>query len=472
MFRRTKKSSSPNQNRRFRPQIESLESRLALAGNVTVLLAGPSLYLTGDNLANELRIEGTGPGAFTVAGVATSLGGVAAGTRNFTGITNIFLTMKDGNDTVTFVTAELPGLLSFNGGNQDDELLFGEFAAGDQSFGSISANLGNGNDTVRTNGESNLSIQSSFISNNGAGNNTIDLDPEVSLNIGLISVLGGVGDDLFDLGTSTFETTTTLGSVIFNAGAGTNRLFIDSDITVNGSLIYTGLGGNDFFYPGFDTNDDFLHVQGSVTLSLGNGNNEVRVESHETIIGGLLTVLTGSGIDSVTVSTGAAFPSSFSALAVNINTGAGNDTVTIDAEASTIGSSLVLTTGAGLDTVTLFALLVNGPTVANLGDGNNTLNVDNSRFRGPVSLVTGTGIDTINLESGNFNDGIGTRFDGPVTVLLGAGNDTINLGFDVNDFVRFASVVSVNGGNGNDTIVASGFDFFAFAPILTSILIV
>jgi hypothetical protein len=457
MFRRQKKTTSNNSARRFRPRVESLESRLALAGNVTATLAGSTLILTGNGLSNEILIEGNGAGEFSVTGVATTVNGSAnAFTR--TNVRNILINLNNGDDIVTIVNADLSGLLSVNGGYGNDELNFGDFNAGIQTFGSVTAIMGAGDDIVEVDGEDELTIVHGFVVNQGAGENTTDLDPDVSLTLGFVSIASGAGPDFVDLG----DTVVASGSIIVNSGHGDNLFFFDGDVDVAGNITVIGGNGADEFNPG-DTGFDTFDVSGSVVLSLGNGANFVHFEQAlETSIGGVLAINTGSGADIIDIDS-----AEFSVGTLAMNLGAGANEVIFDGGTVTVRHSMAINTLGGNDTFTFIGLDVGGAFALNTGNGNDTVNVDNSIFRGVVAINTFSGNDVINIET-TTDDSVGTTFESVVSVNLGAGDDTINLGFDDDDFVTFDSHVTANGSLGTDEIFESGFDVFAFEPRLFS----
>lgn len=456
LFRRALKFLAPSKKptRAFRPRVEVLESRLNLAGNVRALVAGPILHLTGDSLANDLRIVGTAANAFTVTGVGTSVNGVANGTLNLTGIQNIFIDLQNGDDRTTFVNANLSGMLRFTGGNGNDTLAFGDANGQTNAFGSIQAVMGAGNDEISVTGDS-FTARSSFITSNGDGNNTTDLDPAVSLILGVVSITGGSGSDFVDLGDGTVNT----GPITVSSGAGDNDFFLDGNVTVNGGISVLGGSGPDNFEPG-DGGGNQITVNGSIVASLGDGTNFVEFAQDNTDVTGAISVVTGSGQDTFDIDS-----DTFDILALSLALGEGDDEVLLNEGSTNIRGSLTITTAGGADELTAIGLNVVGATSINTGDGLDLIALDNSRFRSAVSLLTGSGNDTVNVER-NSNNGIGTRFDSAVSVDLGAGNDTIAIGLDVNDFVTFASTVVVNGGLGTDTLTQAGPNVFAFAPIL------
>ncbi|WP_254510948.1 hypothetical protein [Anatilimnocola floriformis] len=451
MILRSKKAA-PRSN--FRPVLESLESRLNMAGNVVASVIGPNLYITGDALANELRIEGVLAGTVEVAGVGTSLNGTANGQLTAAGIQNIFIDLGDGDDTTTFVLTEIAGALSFTGGNGDDQLRFGEDNGDSNSFGRVTANMGAGNDRIDVD-DARFVASSAFIALNGDGNNSTDLDPTVELVLGLTSITGGSGEDFIDLG----DTRVTTGFITVNSGEGRNSFFLDGNITVNGGMLVTGGAGSDNFEPGdFGPNPQFT-VLGSITASLGDGTNFIEFASEHANVSGVVSITGGSGNDTFDFDT-----DSFDALAITLYLGAGDNEVLMNEGATTVRTNLTINTLGGADEITGFGLDVLGATYVSTGEGADLIQLDNSRFRGAVTVTTAGGNDTVNVENGNQNDGIGSRFDSVVSIDLGADADTIRLGIDANDFVRTFSSVVVNGGLGTDTLTNSAFNVFAFAP--------
>lgn len=459
MFRRTKKTTPKKPiSRNFRPTCESLESRLNLAGNVLAYALGPNLYIYGDALANQLRIEGVAAGSVEVAGVGTSVNGIANGQLAATGIQNIFMEMGNGDDTATFVLTEINGLLRFSGGNGNDSLFFGEDNGGFNFFGSVQALMAAGNDQIHVNDDEFIAVNS-FLAANGDGNNTTDLDPVVELFLGTTTITGGSGTDFIDLG----DELVTTGFITVSSGNGDNEFFMDGNITVNGNITVIGGSGPDNFEPGDFGNNPQLTVNGSITAALGEGENFTEFASDNVDVTGFISVTGGSGNDTFDFDT-----LTFDVAAISLFLGAGNNEVLLNEGASTIRGSLTINTLGGADEIIGFGLDVYGATTISTGDGIDLFQLDNSRHRGVVSILTGGGNDTVNVENGNENDGIGCSFDSLVSIDLGAGNDTITVGFDANDFARFLGRVIVNGGLGTDTVTSSSFNVFAFAPILSN----
>ena len=89
----------------YRPRLEALETRLTPAGNVTAVLAGGTLTLTGDAQDNAIAVTQSAPSSFTISsddGTTTINGGADAVT--ITGVTRDLRVLLDGgNDRLEHV---------------------------------------------------------------------------------------------------------------------------------------------------------------------------------------------------------------------------------------------------------------------------------------------------------------------------------------------------------------------------------
>src|SRR3954469_10539995 len=116
-----------------RLNLEGLESRALLAGDVTVAVLNGNLSIVGDSAANDITIqEGATANSIVVTGIGTTGGNttINGGTNigTFTGLTrNIPVRMNGGDDTVS-VLADLaaPGNLSISMGSGDDTVAIGD----------------------------------------------------------------------------------------------------------------------------------------------------------------------------------------------------------------------------------------------------------------------------------------------------------------------------------------------------------
>src|SRR5262245_31787361 len=119
--RQTRCNAKPNH--RSGLHLEPLEARNAPAGVVTTAQVGSVLTITGvDDLTKtgvlagnndqSITVTGAGAGAVNIAGVG---GTIISGSTSFTGITDIKLDMRLGNDTVTATGVNLTGNVTFLG---------------------------------------------------------------------------------------------------------------------------------------------------------------------------------------------------------------------------------------------------------------------------------------------------------------------------------------------------------------------
>lgn len=447
--------SRPAARAKFRPRGESLESRLNLAGNVMAFVAGPNLFITGDNLGNSLRIEGNGSGVDVLGVFDTSVNGVNGGEFSARNIQNIFMEMGSGDDTARFVLTHIPGMLRFSGGNDGDALLFGEGNNGQNSFGSLQALLGDGFDTVEVDAsETDFSVAGPVTVLSGEGGNVITFQATNELRLGAISVVGGNAND--ELTIAGNDAVTGFISVI--GGNGANNVELNGEITVNGGISLVGGNSFDFLQTEFEGD---LTVNGSIVAALGEGPNTVTFNHTNTVITGLVSVTGGAGVDRFNA------VGRFDALAVSLYQGAGNNSAILEGTAINIHSSLSITSLGGFDLIRGNNMDVRGVTVFSTGDEMDQIVVNNSRFRGATSMLTGGESDSVFIEQDFADNGVGTRFDSTVSIDLGAGNDELYLGLDANDFVTFAYFLA-NGGSGNDTLVRSVFNVHGIAPSFLS----
>lgn len=107
-------------------QIESMEIRTLLAGNVLASLSNGTLSLTGDDSANTVAVT-VSEGNVVVRGLSgTTINGAATDFVAVTGSSTIAGSLKislgGGNDTAAVGAVTITGDLSFNGGSGDDVL--------------------------------------------------------------------------------------------------------------------------------------------------------------------------------------------------------------------------------------------------------------------------------------------------------------------------------------------------------------
>ena len=155
---------------------------------------------------------------------------------------------------------------------------------------------------------------------------------------------------------------------------------------------------------------------------------------------------------------------------VNIDTGAGDDSVT----ANVSESSADIKTGAGSDTVnaTFGGLEADLKLDIDTGSGDDSVKLTDDAYQGAVSIVTGAGDDSVEVDahtagSGDMNVETGAGDDtvtlknggsamepiGKLIVSLGAGNDTANVDVSLSGAVQ---ELLLNGGADDDTANFTG----------------
>ncbi|MFX4236156.1 hypothetical protein ACOL3F_09480, partial [Aliarcobacter butzleri] len=253
--------------------------------------------------------------------------------------------------------------------------------------GTIEVSVGTGNSS---NSENNSNIKELNLLNtekavNDWGSNSQDIDKDLVFNNGNID--------------KTFQNFKN-GSVTTGSGNDTLRFASVND----GKVINTGSGDDKVIF-----NQD-----SSVSLNLGNGNNEAD------FVGGFKgSVSSAEGNDKILINQSAEG---------TINLGEGNNTISIGRVLS--GS---VATGNGNDTLVVGQNVQNKSSI-DLGEGNNTISIGGT-FEG--NILTGTGSDKI-IINGNIN-GNGN------SISTGAGSDFVQINGQVNN-------VNVNLGSGDDGI--------------------
>src|SRR5262249_9667620 len=108
--------------------------------------------------------------------------------------------------------------------------------------------------------------------------------------------------------------------------------------------------------------------------------------------------------------------------------GSGANTVTVGTQYGhtglVVGKNLTITTGGAADGLTFNKLQVVGKTLLTLGNGTNSVSIDDSVFTGAFGLTTGSGTDTVNLDR-TIGTTAPTVFTGAALLSQGAGDDSV-----------------------------------------------
>lgn len=315
-----------------------------ITGNLTLTTAG------GDDIFSFTHDVSVGGALNIVAGAGTNevfsnnLGSLVAGSFSFTGGMNtddvnlssggtviiggnVMLTLGDGSNGAAFggtSAAIIGGGLTFTGGAGNDDLfLNGSFV---NVHGALNFKGGNG-------------FNGAFFS-------------ATSGNLSSVNFTGGTGGDLLDLGGVGTTGLAIQGNVVTNMGTGSSILSTQN-VLIYGNLLHANaaaLGGNDF------TDIKNTKILGSATInSTGTANSFLNF--NDSSVRSAFTLNSGAGDDILSLDTlGGTSSGSLFGGPVMINMGAGNDTFSAGANPlslnalNSFGSTLKIDGGAGNDT--------------------------------------------------------------------------------------------------------------------------
>jgi hypothetical protein len=216
----------------FHPRLETLENRCCPS---TVAVHGSTLLIQGDNQANAVSIADDGQGGIT----ATVDGQSATGS----GITNVVMILRNGNDTVSYTASGIlqsPLHLVIQGGRGEDQVTL-DFSAG-VSAPRLKIDLfgGDGNDQV-TAKFGDITDTHLFINGHlGKGDDTFDATLSGNL-LGTaqarFNVFGEMGKDT--IGVHAAATNIDAGALLalrLNGGKDDDTITVDYEGTLNGAL--------------------------------------------------------------------------------------------------------------------------------------------------------------------------------------------------------------------------------------------
>ena len=164
----------------------------------------------------------------------------------------------------------------------------------------------------------------------------------------------------------------------------------------------------------------------------------------------------------------------------DIDTRGGNDTINF--EGKNVAGAITINTDAGNDTINIGSETKFGGThekyvfksvqfsSINMGDGDDTINIDKGAELKSTTIKMGDGDDVVNL-NGSLKHAGGTYWDGSSTIDLGSGNDIIHIGKDAEinadgmtsaggSYKKEHGGIVIQGGAGTDTLdIAGNIDF-------------
>lgn len=367
-------------------------------------LAGGNDTILGDVAGDSVN----GAADSIVAGQGTDLVDGQAGNDIIRGDHD---SLTGGNDTLIGGAGDdsiegMPGDDSITGGDGNDTLNAGGFSENRDEFGANTVDGGNGNDSI-LGGDGNDTLFGS------AGNDTITGDDPAAQ-------VTGTGHDCIDGGTGADLLLGHDGNDTLFVGAGEN----DNVDGQNGNDLVLVAGGTGITSVAGGADNDTLRFDGTA------GNDNIVVTSFGS--GFERLEINGLGGDD-TLSASGLFSNGFAAM--QFDGGSGNDSVV------GIGSSTPLS---------LFPITLLG------GDGNDTLSANPTSLTAfPLTLVGGDGDDS--LVGSSASDQLQDGGDGSTTAFAGGGADTLTVtGDSLGNLIHVSAIgvnnVSVNGGDGDDTI--------------------
>lgn len=420
-------------NRRGLLQLEGLTERIVPA--VAIRAVDGDLVIRGIHNTGTLAISVSGPNEVTITD-----GGKPRGQYAVTG--DLILNLSNRADTVTI-----------------------DFAATGTLDGGITANLGNGNDSLT-------------ITNSG------DDDAVIS---GAIVVDGGNGNDsLIITNDGTTSTLSIDGAVTFNGQAGSDTISINGTgaaiqpIEIGNGLNLTRVNtvnvASDTTTTGID-----VTISGNVVI---NASSDKLITNAVTMggtkgtvaIAGAFTVTGGQGTDTVTltdVHVGDVVPAEDEVIEVSFNLDRGANTLDFkDVEMGIVGTDVdfLYTGGTGGDIIDWSAggNSFSGDVTLNLSNGTNTvtgdattsfdadLTINGGKNGDAIDLVTGDvfGLLSLSLGAGTNSLIAGGALDGGLTYVGGANDDTVDL--SASDEIAGDVSISVGGGADNIDIAGTG----------------
>jgi hypothetical protein len=443
---------SPSKRRRkaLHPpqQLERLEQRLPLAGNVTAEFTGSTLRLTGDNLANDVVVASAAGGRIAVIGIATTINGGPAAFVTSGPVTTIVANLNGGDDAVGFgnKAADYAGQRQFTMlatgpssawfGEQEPPIPFDvvalqaridEVVGGVTKFsipGSLTVTTGDGNDSVGIGGD----LGGSVVVNLGSADfgNGIVIGSEASASRvgGGVTVKGGDSIDLFAIGNVSVAGTVSaalgdgmnfmvvggeadapanIGAFSYTGGAGIDIVGLIGDVTVRNDVrVSTGVRGEDSVGVHESDAGSTVKVRGNVLVNTGSDGDTVSLVGE---VWGNVSVTTGGGPDAVSVSSAIGWVSS----------DGGDPLPTFEvAGPSSIGRSLTVSTGAGRDVISIAASTVGRDCTIDAGAGNDRVRIADMQVRRNLFVRLGAGDDALEITNlralaAYLNGGYGTN---------------------------------------------------------------
>ena len=389
--------------------LERLDDRIVPAGNVTGVVQNGILTLTGDGEANSIVVRAGINNAVRITGTAgTTING--GGLVDFSGaFKDVIILLGGANDSVNLeggglgTAARVSRDLVFYGGGGADTLTSeaGAVVGRDLTF------IGGG-------AASNVTLDDLVVGRNAtfSGNETVDIQSTngtrvngvLAISTPTIAIASLDGDDLGRL----------------NIAAEGQAFVSMSNVFVGGNARIRGGVGNDSVDLFFGT-----EVLGKLVVNVQDGNDDIDMNAD---IGGDAYFFLGSG-----------------------------NTQDLTIQDSTIHGMLTIeSSGSAIDDWDIDGVDVFGRTTMTCGDGADSVLFNDIHFYGATTFFGGGGADQVQIGDGNS-----VSFRGTTLFDMGTGADTLQLGDAGLGLANFHYLVTLEGGDGLDTLADLNSDFDA-----------
>ncbi len=272
-------------------KLEHLENRQLMAGDVTAVLVGGVLTITGDRHANHIDITNDG-GNIEITGISTRIFDRTPPHTNpaprwnavFANVTDIVINMKEGNDIVDVAGITISGGLTIVTQNGNDGVTIGDSSLSTDPtiVGALNINTGLNSDVVQI---ANLHVLGNALIVADKGNDAVTLERDATSNTPITgSPIGFANTGI-----------TVDGSLTINLGEGNDTLDMD-EVKVLQALSMSDPNGND--HATLNRVDAVFATLSMAGIGLGGDNDDVSIQNSKFT---QLTVLLGRGNDRLTV---------------------------------------------------------------------------------------------------------------------------------------------------------------------------
>ncbi len=495
-------------------RLEPLEPRHLLSGVVTAAVgAGQTLNLTAlpptDFSDNSIELwQGSNPGEFWVAGGAGTATLLNNGTAplQFTNIKNIVVALGAGSDTLHFLSqGDLggPGSLGGTRSELEGDLTIVNSGGGDSNTiqdvkidGALLVTKIGGNGRSDLKLVDCIVVDSATVDNNNGGSNGDSNTTIQGCQLrGSLTIANGTGADLIDIEGSTVGSSAGGATTINNGDGGSRNVFTTYAGTPNASgqnttTLYGPLSiasGTSFIGVGIADTVVFTgtEVKGPVVITGASGDSKTVIGNplpgsnlgSDVAVGGPVTVVHGQGFDEFDMESSSA---KWGLAILNGAAGQTDGSVTkiVNSQVSTypppvLTSGLTVVGDDGADVVTITDSQVGGPTVLNLGNGDNQISLISTALPNTtrntltsLTITTGDGNDLVTIQK--------TDVTVSTDIILGDSQDTVNIDYQGSatpavPLSHLLGTVTINGGNPDPVIgipPAAETDLLEYASVV------